>query len=117
MWEVRIDMPIEVQVGRDHLVDTGLTYELILVCEPDETVGDTDYWISAVGIEGRDILPMADRRREKTISTYWLARNHPLHIAALKHAKEDPKTREQLNDAWSLWLDDKPARRADARAF
>ena len=116
MWEVRIDLPVEVQVDRDHFIDTGVVLEMILVCEPDESVGDTDFWISAVGIEGREILQMADRRREDKSATYWLARTHPLHIAALKYAKTDLKTREILNDRWGEWLYDKPSRRWDARA-
>ena len=116
MWEVRIDLPVEVKVDHDHHIDTGVVIELILVCEPDESVGDTNFWISAVGIEGRSILEMADRRREKETSTYWLAKTHPLHQAAIKYAKQDLKTRERLNDAWGEWLYDKPARRWDARA-
>jgi hypothetical protein len=116
MWEVKIDLPIEIKVGSDEWMDTGLTYEMTLVCEPDESVGDTTYWISAVGIEGFAINELADRRREKKPTTYWLARNHPLHQAAIKYAMRDLKTREILNDKWGEWLDDRPYRRADARA-
>lgn len=115
MWECRIDLPVEVRIGPHERVDTGSTIELILACEPDESVGDTTYWISGVGVEGRAICDLADDRRDKATATYWLARNHPLHEAALKYARTDPKTRERLNDLWSDWLDDKPARRADAR--
>lgn len=116
MWEVKIDMPVEINVGPDHWVDSGVTIELTLVCEPDESVGDTTYWISAVGIDAHEIYELAGRRREKEWSRFWLARNHPLHQRAVKFALSDLKTREVLNDRWGEWLNDKPARRWDARA-
>jgi hypothetical protein len=115
MWECRIEMPLEVRIDRDEWIDTGVTYELILVCEPDESVGDTNYWISAVGIEGQKILELANRTREKEVATYWLARTHPLHKSAIKYALTDLKTKERLEDLWAEWLYDKPSRRADAR--
>lgn len=117
MWECKIELPVRLEIARDETIDTGLRYDLTLVCEPDESVGDTDFWISAVGIEGQMIPPMAPKLREPE-AMYWLARNHPLHQEAIKFAMSDLKTLERLRDLWAEWLNDAPARRYDAmRAY
>lgn len=117
MWQCRIEMPLEVNVSGEW-IDTGVTYEVILNCEPDESIGDTNYWISGVGIEGRLINDMMESRpRAEHESTHWLPRTHPLHQAAIAYAKRDWKIKERLNDLWAEWLYDRPSRRADARAY
>lgn len=104
-FEHSFEMPNEILVNGEW-IDCG-TITCFVEAEPDETLGDTDWYVSACGIEGRLINDMiTSRPRAKDTSVHWLPASHPLYHTIKRYAYKHEAT--ALEELWHKWLNDRP---------
>ncbi len=95
-------MPIVCDGGLIVCVPTSVTLQV----DPDESVGDTDYWISAVYLEGwkMDKGKIADAQDDHRIPD-----SDPMSEVIRTWAYRTHKA--QLDELWQSYLADKPRKR------
>ena len=95
-------MPLVFDGGLIVCVPTTITLQL----DPDESVADTDYWISSVWIEGtkQDKGQLADHQDDHRIPD-----SDPMAEAIRHYAYRTHKA--QLDALWQRYLDDRPRKR------
>jgi hypothetical protein len=81
-----------------------------LEVEPDETVGDTDYWISAVHLEGHAMTK--GKVAEGKPTDHQLPDGDPMTEAIRTYAYRTHKA--QLDGLWEQYLNDLPRKRSRA---
>ena len=74
--------------------------EVKLFCEPDESVGNTDWWVSQVHLRASEKFG-SQLSKLKEIS---LPKNDPLTMRIIKWAVDDESN--HINECWSDWLND-----------
>jgi hypothetical protein len=99
---VEYPWPMTFNEGLVVCVPTTITLQV----DPDETVGDTDYWISALWIEGlkMDRGKLADHQDDHRIPD-----SDPMSEAIRTWAYRTHKA--QLDDLWDQYLNDKPRKK------
>ena len=103
--ELIVDYPLPTTwaTGLVVCVPTTVTVEI----EPDETVGNTHYWISAVYLEGNEMVK--GRVDDGKPKDHRLPDDDPMTEAIRAYVYRTHEA--QLDDLWRKYLNDRPTKR------
>jgi hypothetical protein len=97
-------MPLTFNEGLVVCVPTTVTLQV----DPDETVGDTDYWISAIWIEGNAMTKGVIATGKPT--DHRVPDSDPMSESIRTYAYRTHKA--QLDGLWEKYLNDLPRKRS-----